>query len=493
MMNKTKHLIKEIVADAMQPGPQEEPTALLEALQEKGAPLKVFMRTDEDRMIEKATAQDFGFLQYLYMRSEATKRDAKKRQAALIRWILDSSKRWKENEDKGLRTLVAILLTSRRCGGEAGLWHMLPDESGPSAEFLSVLSSLVSKLQISYDIPESPEPPIWEREFVEAFKKADATCDWSEIANRWQQFSNAVWPAPLLEEMVRCLASYKLKGLVQATNSIQQSPSAMQIARMLHVSQRLRLALATDSNHIRFCCAFTTVSHQTGAEELSVDEEACLSDLLVQVSTSTDEWIKWMATFNTYPLRYPLLYRALGNALAKISQEAALTFIDTIQLHPIRVNDMDESRELISECLRAFKQQAIPEYRQALWTSAYQHWLDWRFDKNNPNTNLFEINRSPLDYAVVSYIHECQREAEREAALEKLQNQFSNVELAWHTTETTCTTEWNRLLSVYQLYVHAYKIAETGEDALPNSCIYYPSNLAGSLYHKIMFRVPTYQ
>ena len=489
-MTGTLPAITDVIAKALQPGPANGPVALRAALETEDSPFDALRGANGTGVIGSAIDQDFGFLRLLRTRPDAD--EAIERWVGLIRWLLTAAKGWKLSEDRRMNELAAILLTSRRCGGEAELWQLLPEAAAPAAEFLSALAVFVAKRHFVYDVQGTPSPPIWENEFIEAFQRADTAEDWPKVAAMWPQFDHVVRPDILSMEMVRCLARYGFDELVRATDALQQCPPVMEIAGTLSAGQRLRLAIASSSERVRFCCAFVTVARSAGAVALSPDEDVALSQLLIKVATSAEEWRKWMKAFNTYPLRHPHLHRPLGHALAQISHDAAKVYLNSIELHPIPVTNTDESRALISVCLRAFSQQASPEHRQAVWTHAYRLWCDWRFGASTADTHLFDINRSSLDFAVTSYACECMSATERETALAELQKQFPEIELAWHTTESNCITAWNRLLSLFQPYAHACSIAETGADALLDTVIYYPFDLTKSLYHRIMFRVPAH-
>jgi len=266
----------------------------------------------------------------------------------------------------------------------------------------------------------------------------------------------------------------------------------MELADTLPVDQRLRLAVASASERVRFCCAYVTVAGGVAAHALSSDDEAALSELLVKVAEDPDEFRKWMAAFNTYPVRYPALHRPLGYALARAPLEAAIIYIDSITLHPIRVTDVDKGRNLISGCLRVFGHEAPPAFRQIVWERAYQRWLDWRFGAADPDTHLFDINRSPIDFAVVSYICERMSVADRNRTIAEIKETMTEIALAWRQSESECITEWNRLLSIFQPYAHAYSVSEVGRDILSDSGIYYPFDISASLYHRIMFRIPAH-
>ncbi|MHC1753732.1 hypothetical protein [Humidesulfovibrio sp.] len=484
-MTTIQSLFAYVLAEALRPGPMAGPEALLAALEAKEKPLEALMRTEGADAIGMAIEQDFDFLRHLRMEPEAADSEAKGRWAALIRWVLATTKDWKQSEDARMKELVAVLMTCSRCSNHAQLWHLLPEKNAPSVEFLETVGKFAAKRQIVYGAQGSGRLPIWESEFIDAFQKADVAGDWAEIADMWPRLEYVARPDLLSTEMVCCLARFDFSELVRAADALPQCPLVMALVHALSVGQQLRLAIASSSERVRFCCAFTITRREDPAE-LSADDEAALSELLIKVAASPEEWRKWLAAFNTYPLRYPLLHRPLGIALAHANHEAALAYIDSIKLRPTPLTPPDACRAFISDCLQAFSEQASLEQRQAVWTHAHRRWLDWRFDTRKTDANLFEVHRLPLDFAVFSFVCECMSSEEREGALAKLQKQFQEVELAWYPSETDYTTEWNRLLSIFQPYAHACYRAE---GTLLDSRLYFPVDLQKSLYHRIIYRV----
>lgn len=487
-MAVTESEMKDMLMEALQPGPMTRPLALLAALEAETTPLDAIAQAEGASPLTTAIEQDFAFLRY--WRLETAGGEAHWRWVTLVRWLIAGLRDWRRADDDRMKVLAALLVTSRLCCGEAGLWHALPEDNAPSAEFVATLGGFVAKRRIVYRSRGSAAPPIWESEFIEKFQRADAEGDWMEIANAWPRLGFDGRSDFLFTEMVRCLAHYGFGELVQAADALSQCPPVMEMARALSVDQRLRLAIASGSGRVRFCCAYSTVERGAETIALSADQEAVLSELLVKVAASPEEWRQWMAAFNTYPLRYPIFHRPLGHALARVSHEATAIYVDSIQLHPLRIMDGDESRFLITASLRAFAQHASPQRRHEVWAYAFQRWRAWRFGAAVPETNLSDINRCALDFAVVAYACECMSAMDRESALADLRDKLSQVEFAWHEAKIDCTTEWNRLLSLFQPYAHASVVAKSGEDALPGPSLYYPFDLSQSSYHRIMFRVP---
>lgn len=478
-----------MLEQALRLGSVTEPAALLAALESEASPLDAVTYVDGPGTVNAAIAKDFGELRSLGVRAVADS-EGIARGASLVRWLLSAVKSWKYSEDPKMKVLAAALVASRLCGGNADFWCLLNDDCAPSAEFLVTSRVFVARRQMVLSARGGVVPPIWESEFAEAFQAADAGGDWNAIANMWPRFGQTGSFDILFIEMVRCLARYDFEALVLAADALNQCLPLMELTQILHTDQRLRLAVASGSDRVRFCCAFVTVARSTGTGELSTAEEAALSELLTKVADTRDEWRKWLVTFNTFPLRYPLFHRPLGHALARVSPEAAAIYIDSIRLDPNGVSHVDESRCLVSDCLRIFGAEASAELRQPVWAHAYRRWRDWHFDTATLGGNLLEPGRSALDFAVTSYVCECMSTAERDGVVAEIQIQLGKLELNWYRSETDCTTEWNRLLSLFQPYAHSYRVAEAGADILNDNGIYYPFDLSASLYHRIMFRVP---
>jgi hypothetical protein len=175
-----------------------------------------------------------------------------------------------------------------------------------------------------------------------------------------------------------------------------------------------------------------------------------------------------MQVFNAYPVRYPALQRSLGQALATVPEPAVSAYVDSIVLHVLPVS-ADPNRRNTATCLQAFRAAATPERHCALWTLAHDRWSAWRFDQANPETHLFAVNWSQLDYAVVAYASECLDQAERDASMNTVRERLGQLDDLWHNSITDIVTAWNRLLSQFQPYAHSSQILKSGEDWLTES------------------------
>jgi hypothetical protein len=243
----------------------------------------------------------------------------------------------------------------------------------------------------------------------------------------------------------------------------------MQLIVALTVKNRFRLAIASDSPRIQIAALYRTLTDERGPQPFTDSDRTLLTELLLKVASDNSRWTAWMKIFTSYPA----INLPLGRALASVPDPAITGYIDSIRLYskPIKI---DPGRRSVAECLREFRANATPERRKALWTCAHERWLQWDFDRADPNLHLTAISWSDLDYALVGYAIECLDEAGREAASNAVSARVQTLEDRWHTSFTDILAEWFRLLSRFQSYGHARSLALTGDDWLPESRVYFP-------------------
>jgi hypothetical protein len=120
---------------------------------------------------------------------------------------------------------------------------------------------------------------------------------------------------------------------------------------------------------------------------------------------------------------------------------------------------------------------------------AHTRWEIWNFDEGNRETHLFNVHRSPLDYALVGYAVECLDQAGRDDAVEDTRRRLETVEDAWHPSISDIVTAWNRLLSHLQPYAHAAEVLSKGKAWLAETGMYMPFDPRTERYLPLKYRV----
>jgi hypothetical protein len=183
---------------------------------------------------------------------------------------------------------------------------------------------------------------------------------------------------------------------------------------------------------------------------------------------------------------YGALQRPLGRALAEASDAALEGYVNSIRLYPKQVKP-DAGRQS-PNVYEPSPPMRLPERRAAMWGFARARWLEWDFNKADPNQHLIAITWSDLDYAIVAYAVEYMDEAALNQEMQSIREQITTLEAHWHRSFTDILTVWTRLLSRFQPYAHARVVGQNGGDWLPETRTYMPFERSKNEYTMMMFR-----
>jgi len=324
---------------------------------------------------------------------------------------------------------------------------------------------------------------------VESFKRADAEGDWVAIIKGWELVRRQPFFANTLQtQAVRLLYRYSLARLIDVLANLRQTPVAMQLVGVLTIEQRLRLAISSDNTRIQIAAIYRTLTDDRRSQGITERDRNLLTELLLKVANDTSRWGEWMKVL----ARYPAIQLPLGRALAKVPDAAIDGYINSVRLYPKQVKPgqaPDAGRRSVAECLREFRSIATSERRQVLWRSAHKRWLQWDFNRADPNQYLTEISWSDLDYALIGYASECVDEAGREIAMSSIRAEAQTLEHHWHGSFTDILTSWYRLVSRFQPYGHACSVMANSEDWLPESRVYFPFDPSQNWYLMMMYNM----
>jgi hypothetical protein len=467
--------LAEALRDAAQDGAIEAPSGLIAAIAKLEMPLQALQVSDQAWEVFDAFDKEFGFVRSSFIANSAVPKSSiqptdQLRYASLLRWLISELRTWRQADDQRHDKIVAVFVVAQMCDAANGLWDSLPNEISENLDLLDYLKGLIASFAVTFDARPGAQVPIWEGEAVEAFKRADAESDWVAVIRGLEQFRRQLFFANTLQiQVARLLYRYDFARFIDGLLKLRQTPVAVQLAGVLTIEQRLRLAIGSDNPHVQIAAMYRTLTDDRRPQSFTERDRNLLTELLLKVANDTLRWAGWMKVF----ARYPAVQLPLGQALAKVPDAAIDGYINSIWLYPKLVK-FDAGRRSVAECLGEFRTSATPARRKALWTSAQQRWLQWDFNRADPNEHLTAINWSDLDYALVGYASECMDEAGRDAAMNSIRAEVQTLEHHWHGSFTDILTSWYRLFSRFQPYAHAYSVATNGEDWLLESRIYFP-------------------
>ncbi len=478
------------VRDAAQDGEIAAPSGLIAAIAGLENSLQALQDTDQAREVFDAFDKEFGFIRFSFMDNRGSPKAQiqpadQLRYASLLRWLIRELRTWRQADDPRHAKLVAIFVVAQMSDSNSGLWDLLPDEIGENIDLLDYVKSVIASFAVTFNARPGTQVPIWESEAVEAFMRADAEGDWVTVIRGWEQFRYQLFFANTLQiQAVRLLYRFSFARLIDGLATLRQAPVAMQLAGVLAIEQRLRLAIGSDNPHVQIAAMYRTLTDDRRRQTLTDRDRDLVTELLLKVGNDTSRWEEWMKVF----IRYPDLQVPLGQALAKIPKAAIDGYVNSIWLFP-KLIQFDASRRSVVECLREFRAHASPKRRRALWICAHERWLHWDFNRADPNQHLTAINRSDLDYAIVGYARECMDEAGREAALNAIRAEAQTLEHHWHGSFTDILTSWYRLVTRFQPYAHAAYVAVNDEDWLAEPRVYFLFDPSHNKYMMMMYNM----
>jgi hypothetical protein len=243
--------------DAAQDGEIVAPSELIAAIAKLEKPLQALQDSDQARGVFEAFDKEFGFIRFSFMNNSAIPTTPiqpadQLRYASLLRWLVRELRTLRQADDERHDKIVAAFIVAQMCDSNSGLWDLLPNEIGENVDLLDYLKGLIASFAITFNSRPGAHVPIWEGEAVEAFKRADAEGDWVAVIRGWEQFRYQLFFANTLQmQSVRLLYRYSFSHLIEGSSNLRQTPVAMQLAGVLPVEQRLRLAIGSDNPHIQ--------------------------------------------------------------------------------------------------------------------------------------------------------------------------------------------------------------------------------------------------
>lgn len=396
----------------------------------------------------------------------------------LIRWLLVELKNIKSLEESGGK-LLACFAISRFIGTGRTLWQNISLSRKQSANLFAALGKLLVSCQCSFSSRGLPAPT-YEQEMVDHFQDADQKADFVELESSLKSLMDVMLPHFLLEEATLCLAYHDFSTLVGASSRISQTASALWIVAPLPNTLRLRLAVACNSNRVRFAALYQTF-HDRRRKQRSFGKtnHKLLAALLVNIAKDRTIWHQFMSIFNKYPVRYPALQTALGEALARGSVSSCVEYVEAIDVGGA------SGLEEVSGCLSCFRRCASSELQRVLFERCYQRWNALMDLKSGDNNNRFDLLQTEIDYGVVAFMTEFMEYDEIDAKIKSLEAEFSILHLQWYVSETELTSAYYTILSRLQLYTHAKRIMEFGGDYSLTKGYLPPSVLANRYFLRI--------
>jgi hypothetical protein len=407
--------------------------------------------------LNTAARQDLQDVPSIMKRLDDVSAEAVERLASRLAWTVERIASWHPQQDPKLHALEGALASVAWWGGSTDFWQALHSRLSSNSVVLKAFQFLID----TRDAEATPadDAPIWEREHLSATRAAEAKGDWPELAIRIRAWPSLPCMDPGARQAMIGLCVSDWPGAVAQANRATEWLKAAMLVEAVPLVYAMRLATVTRNAMFRFgvldrLCRF-------GGSRLSAMEETALTLFFIALSRDRDDWPKWLAVFNEYPVRHPHLQFSLGRALARGDEAVLSAYVDSLVLD----GSSDEGgRSAVTTCLEAFRDKAGPARRNVLWHSAFRRWTEWDFGRSKDG-GLNDVVRTLLDYAIVGWLVE--GELGEITAEDAFVAEMEMVETEWHPSVISAVSGHYRALSRYQVRAHAEKVRQDSCRWLP--------------------------
>jgi hypothetical protein len=392
----------------------------------------------------------------------------------LIAWAAITLADWNEEADpKGqhLRVIFAIAISLRISAAQ--IWQLV-DSPRSNPKLFAKLGQYISRVKVH--VVALPGQNSAEVQFLANFTKADDQGDWATLAQDAPQILDLVH-CSWLGNITEFLNGVARDELLEALANVVSVLTAHSILSGLKQENAAALAAVTNNNYFRFSLLLSLGNGSLiSSDDIPVTMQTDLAKIWQSVSGDLSTWSRWLAAFNKYPIRFPLLQNSLGLALATMRPEAMAAYVNAVSM-----SSGLSCRNVMADCFINFRSVASIEQQRQLWKLAFDRWSSWNFGGDSDGV-LLGIKTCPLDFAVIAHISEGMTSEERSAELTRLENEALEIETQWHLDISQCRMAHNRLLSRFH-YIATGGCKIAGSNDLLDNIIRTPQAAQSNTFH----------
>lgn len=360
-----------------------------------------------------------------------------------IGWLLKQVETFESDQANSRVTLAAIFEVCARLSQISAFWVYVPRDK-ISPDFHKVMHDVLARIVHS---SSDAGAPVWERELMQSINEADTNERWSVLSKHWQAFEHVVRPHYLFSEASRFLYAQDLNGLIQIVDGMSTMWDILHAVQRLTAEEKMHLASLSQNARARFVLVQDALFHVPENEALSEQQSEYLKNILTKVMACNQEWSEWMGAFNEYPVRVPQLQTTLGRVLSNGDNATLCSYINAISLH----HNHNGCRLQVTDCLKAFRENASLEKRQELWKIAFDRWEQWNFGIPTEDVKLMQVAWSQIDFAVIGYFLEVLERSDLESLRSKFSKVFFNMQFEWYAEDVEFIHNYHREISRFAL------------------------------------------
>lgn len=385
--------------------------------------------------------------------------------ARRLSWTVKALADWDPHEDRSRLRIEAALISVVAWDASGGFWEAVRPRLDGRPFTIAALEVVLRGRALQVHVPD--ETPVWEREHLHAMEQAERAGDWAELGQRARAFQQLPRADPGARQATLGLALLSWPLLIHLADNSEGWFHSHFLTEPLPLADALRLATASNSGYARFAVLERIAYREV--RDLLPQEETALRNLLIVLARDANDWPRWLAICNHYPLRHPHMQTAFGRALARSDGLALQAYVGSISLG---ISDSD-IRTNVTRSLSTFRAKAGGVRRLALWRAAFERWQEWDFAKHE-GQSLTSLARSALDYGVVGWLIEGEPQMSLADVERSFEEDLRTVDTRWHASLSSAISDFFRLVSRHQLLAHASCRSAGDADWLPGPSIELP-------------------
>lgn len=381
-------------------------------------------------------------------------------------WTLKTLADWDPKQDPSGWRIEAALASVAAWNADGSFWEAVHSRLQGCRSTIAALEIVLRHRAPQTHVPD--DTPIWEREHLYAMQAAERARDWAQLGELVRSFQRLPRPDPGAWQATLALSLLDWPRLVRLANRSESWLHGHLLMAPLPLADALRLVTASGNGYAQFVALERIACREV--RDLLPQEETALRNLLIVLAKDVNDWPRWLAVCNQFPVRHPHMQVAFGRALARSNNPALQAYVESISLgtsdSDIRVN--------VTHCLSVFRARAGTGRRRTLWRAAFERWQAWDFAKNE-GKNLTALSRSALDYGVVGWLIEGEPQKSLAEVEHSFEGDLRTLDMRWHASLSSAVSDFFRLVSRHQVLAHATRRLAGDADWLPGPSVELPA------------------
>ncbi|MBO1061631.1 MAG: hypothetical protein ACK5WC_17000 [Aphanizomenon sp.] len=375
----------------------------------------------------------------------------------VIRAIINSIENVPDDQLEAIRLIASVFLITNYIKADFNIWHCLNFKSPINNIIIEILTSFLNDPNLM-KISLRNSGSIYENENLNRYKEGIREFNLHEIYLFMDLLvtSGILGQCFLIKQAVSFLNCFNPDTLVNIFNQQNDVLTIYYLLQGLSNDKKLDLCLKVNNPLVEIDCIREVVikKYINETHNLTQNQIDTLSQCLIKISNHCDIlWNKFLCYFNNDPSRYPLLHQPLGKALASLSDESIIEYINSININKFAYN----RREII-ECVNSFINNSESKDKIIfLLKLIFEKWNNFMDVSINSHLKTFDIVYTDFFDCVLAYIIHELNTYELADLIRYTLEKLNSINSEWFQSKVDQVSYFHLLLSKLYVYSTAWQ------------------------------------